>query len=309
MFRRVQVLFLLSVLLAAGAAPACVRDTPAAPTTATPTPGACPSTAGTTCFGTSQWTESVAGDYPVIISVPHGGQVTPASIPDRTSGTTVTDTNTIELGRALALAIAMRTGRQPHLVISHLRRTKLDANREVVEATGGNALAQTAWTEYHAFIEQAATRVVSASGRGLYVDLHGHGHAIQRLELGYLLAASSLNLSDAQLNGGAFASQSSLRLALPHTNLTFADLLRGPQSLGGLLGSAQPAVPSPAMPSPGSDPYFDGGYSTERHTARLPGVQIETNFSGVRDSGATRAAAADRMAAAIVSFLQQHLQL
>ena len=309
MFRRTWVLLLVSVLFAAGTAPACARDTPAAPTTATPTPGACPSTPGATCYGTNQWIESVAGDYPIVISVPHGGAVTPTSIPDRTSGTTVTDTNTIELGRALALAIATRTGRQPHLVICHLRRTKLDANREVIEATGGNALAQTAWTEYHAFIEQAATRATGASGRGFYIDLHGHGHAIQRLELGYLLAASSLNLSDAQLNAGAFASQSSLRLALPHASLTFADLLRGPQSLGGLLGPAQPSVPSPAAPSPGADPYFDGGYSTERHTARLPGVQIETNFSGVRDSSSSRAAAAERMAAAIVSFLQQQLGL
>jgi hypothetical protein len=286
-----------------------VRDTPAAPTTATPTPGACPSTPGTVCFGASQWTEYVAGDYPVVISVPHGGAVAPASIPDRTSGTTVTDTNTIELGRALAVAIATRTGRQPHLVISHLRRTKLDANREVIEATGGNALAQTAWTDSHAFIEQAATRVGGGSGRGLYIDLHGHGHAIQRLELGYLLSASSLNLSDAQLNTGAFASQSSLRLAMPHTSLPFAALLRGPDSLGGLLGSGQPSVPSPAMPSPGSDPYFDGGYSTERHAARLPGLQIETNFSGVRDNATNRAAAAQRIATAITSFLQAQLGL
>ena len=309
MLRRIWLLVLLPALLAVGAAPACGRDTPAAPTTATPTPGVCPSTAGTTCYGTNQWTESVAGDYPVVISVPHGGAVTPAAIPDRATGTTVTDTNTIELGRALALAIATRTGRQPHLIISHLRRTKLDANREVVEATGGNALAQTAWTEYHGFIEQAATRAVSSSGRGFYIDLHGHGHAIQRLELGYLLAASSLNLTDAQLNGGAFASQSSLRLALPVTSLPFAELIRGPQSLGGLLGSAQPSVPSPAMPSPGADPYFDGGYSTERHTARLPGVQIETNFTGVRDSPTSRAAAAERLAAAVVSFIQAQLGL
>ena len=306
--RRSWLLFVAPVLLLGALAAACGRDSPVNPSPS-PSPSACATTPGSTCFGTNQWIESVAGDYPVVISVPHGGAIAPASIPDRTSGTTVTDTNTIELGRALAQAISMRTGRPAHLVIAHLRRTKLDANREVVEATGGNAQAQTAWTEYHTFVDQAITRALGASGRGLYIDLHGHGHAIQRLELGYLLAASSLNLSDAQLNGGSFASQSSLRLALSHTNVPFADLLRGPQSLGGLLGTAQPSVPSPAMPSPGGDPYFDGGYSTERHTARIPGLQIETNFTGVRDNATSRAAAADRIAAAIVAFLQVHLGL
>lgn len=306
MLRRLWPLVLATALVGA-AAIGCGRDTPSSPTP--PPPGGCSPAPGAACFGTNQWIESIAGDFPVVISVPHGGAIVPATIPDRTSGTTVTDSNTIELGRALSAAIAARTGRQPHLIICHLRRTKLDANREVLEATGGNALAQTAWTEYHGFIDQAATRAIASSGRGLYIDLHGHGHTIQRLELGYLLGAASLNLSDAQLNTGAFASQSSLRLALPYTNATFADLLRGPQSLGGLLGPAQPSVPSPASPSPGSDPYFEGGYSTERHTARLPGLQIETNFTGVRDSAGNRAASAGRMADAIVAFLKTHLGL
>ncbi len=284
---------------------ACGQSSPSTPTP-TPAPSTCAPTPGAVCFGKQHYVEFVAGDFPVVISVPHGGAVAPSNIPDRT-GTTVTDSNTIDLGRAIAQAFAARTGRRPHLVISHLRRTKLDANREVADAAQGNADATAAWNEYHGFVELAMTTATSGSTRGFYIDLHGHGHPIQRLELGYLLSNSQLDLTDAQLNTGGYASSSSLRLAMPLTSVTFAELLRGPSSLGGLLGASTPAVPSPAAASPGADPYFDGGYSTERHTARLPGLQIESNFSGVRDTAANRAAFAERLVAALASFLDTHL--
>ena len=47
--------------------------------------------------------------------------------------------STVELGRAISTSFATRFGRAPHLVIVHLRRTKLDANREVVEGAQGRA--------------------------------------------------------------------------------------------------------------------------------------------------------------------------
>jgi hypothetical protein len=94
---------------------------------------------------------------------------------------------------------------------------------------------------------------------------------------------------------------------MPLTSVTFAELLRGPSSLGGLLGTSTPSVPSPAAASPGTDPYFDGGYSTERHTARLPGLQIESNFNGVRDTAANRSAFAERLVTALAAFLDAHL--
>ena len=293
------------ICLAALVMLACGQSSPSTPTP-TPAPSTCTPTPGAVCFGKQNYVEFVAGDFPVVISVPHGGALAPSNIPDRT-GTTVTDSNTIDLGRAIATAFAARTGRRPHLVISHLRRTKLDANREVVEAAQGNADATTAWNEYHGFVELAMTTATSGSSRGFYIDLHGHGHPIQRLELGYLLSSSQLDLTDAQLNTGGYASSSSLRLAMPLTSVTFAELLRGPSSLGGLLGASTPSVPSPAAASPGADPYFDGGYSTERHSARLPGLQIESNFNGVRDTAANRSAFAERLVTALAAFLDTHL--
>ena len=261
------------------------------------------------CFGRNNYIEYIPGDLPIVISVPHGGALTPASIPDRTIGTSTTDLNTIDLGRAISAALASRSARAPHLVIVHLRRTKLDANREIVEAAAGNADAIQAWNEYHAFIEQAMSAVRLGSGTGLYIDLHGHGHAKQRLELGYLLSASTLDGTNAQLDAAAVASASSLRLIAQASPLLFSDLLRGPASLGGFLQPDVASVPSPSIPTPGADDYFSGGYSTSRHTATLPGLQIECNLSGVRDTANNRASFAGRFVQALALFAQTHLNL
>lgn len=51
------------------------------------------------------------------------------------------------------------------------------------------------------------------------MDMHGHGHSIQRLELGYLLSGDQVNLSDASLDANvAFQDTLSAR-ALPAQRL------------------------------------------------------------------------------------------
>jgi N-formylglutamate amidohydrolase len=259
-------------------------------------------------FGQRDFIEYVPGALAVVISVPHGGRVAPPDIPNRTVGTTVTDNNTIELARAISAALAARTGRSPHLVVTHLRRTKLDANREIVEAAAGNAQAMQAWTEFHAFVDTAKAIAVARHGFAVYVDVHGHGHPIARLELGYLLSASTLGQDDNTINAGSLAS-SSLR-GLPTLQRPFAEILRGPTSLGGLLAARGiPAVPSPTMPSPGSDPYFNGGYNTQRHTVGgVVGLQLEAHFAGVRDTEASRLAFANAFAESLHRWIEEHVR-
>ena len=155
-------------------------------------------------------------------------------------------------------------------------------------------------------IRSALDEVTERHKTGLYIDLHGHGHAKQRLELGYLLSASTLSLTDPQLDGLA-ARQEPPALPHPVSPIRFSRLLRGPSSLGGLLAPRFPSVPSPSIPSPGKDLYFDGGYSTERHTATFPGLQIEHNMSGLRASASSRARFAQALVAAIITFLATHL--
>jgi hypothetical protein len=265
-------------------------------------------TGGTRHLGRNSYVEYRAGTLPIVISAPHGGTLEPTEIPDRTSGVVVRDRNTGELAVALANALEARLGQRPHLIVSHLHRSKLDPNREIVEAAQGDPLAEQAWDEFHGFIEHARARVSERDGAGFYLDLHGHGHPIQRLELGYLLSAQDLALSDADLNQGNGAGDSSIRALVDRSGVAFSTLLRGPQALGSLLEArGYAATPSDVQPDPGDNPFFSGGYNTARHGSRdgggVSGVQIEAHFDGIRDTSASREAFANALATALEAYL------
>jgi hypothetical protein len=266
---------------------------------------------GTSYFGRGQYVEYVPGDLPVVISAPHGGDLTPTEIPDRTSGTTVTDLNTVETALAVRDAFILRTGKAPHLILSHLKRTKLDPNREIVEAAQGNPYAENAWNEFQAYIDVAEALVVAEYGSGLYLDLHGHGHEIPRVELGYLLSASALDQNDATLDAGGYAAASSIRAVAATSPLSFSRLLRGEGSFGALLAAQGiPSVPSPAAPSPGTAEYFSGGYNTDRHGSRnggtVSGFQMELHRPGIRDTDENRRAFGAGLAAAVEAYMTAH---
>jgi len=274
---------------------------------------------GTTYFGRSNYIEYIAGDLPFILAAPHGGTLTPAEIPNRTNCTTcgwsfstALDTNTEDLARKIRTEMQNLTGHTPHVIICRLSRTKLDANRDLEEAAQGDPEAEIAWNEFHHFIEAAKSNVTARFGAGFFIDLHGHGHDIQRLELGYLLTSSDLNQSDATLNGSAtYENKCSIRRLSQDSPLSFAALLRGSQSFGAYLAAQGfPSVPSPSDPSPGADPYWNGGYNTARHGSRdggtISAVQIESHWTGVRDTAANRTAFAQGLTRALNNYFIQH---
>ncbi|HNM26180.1 MAG TPA: hypothetical protein PKL15_12155 [Saprospiraceae bacterium] len=272
---------------------------------------------GQTYFGANSYVEYRAGNLPIIISAPHGGDKTPAAIPDRAcpDAVTLNDANTQALSRQLDTAIQMRFGCYPHLIINRLARRKLDANHDLPEAACGNPLAEQAWYDYHEFIDSAKNAVVATYGRGIFIDLHGHAHTIQRLELGYLLSGAELRKPDDSLNLPAYVQESSIR-RLAENNLhqyKHAQLLRDSFALGTLLQAAgYPSVPSAADPAPlAGEPYFNGGYNTYRHGSSQGGaieaVQIECYYAGVRDTWANRRQFADTLALAVQVFLEKHL--
>jgi hypothetical protein len=267
--------------------------------------------AGERYFGRRSYVEYQAGDLPLVLSVPHGGYLEPDEIQDRTWGTVVQDRNTQELVRTLADSLASVTGGVVHLVISHLHRLKLDPNREIVEAAQGSPFAEHAWDEYHDFIEHARGTIAADHNRGLYIDLHGHGHPNQRLELGYLLTTSDLTRPDVELNAQEFVAKASIRTLAQDTDSSFASLVRGGSSLGGLLQARGfPAVPSPQYPDPGGEPFFSGGHNTARHGSRdggpVSGVQLEMNWTGVRDETTSHEAFAAALVTALRSYFEVH---
>ena len=267
--------------------------------------------AGETYHGRNAYVEYVAGDLPVVVSAPHGGDLEPDEIPERTYGTLVRDARTRETIRDVRDSLAAYGGGQPHIVVSHLRRTRLDPNREIVEAAQGSPHAEQAWREYHGFIELALERVAAEHGRGLYLDLHGHGHPSHRIELGYLLSGEDLEQPDAALSEGDFRDRSSIRTLASEVTVPFAELVRGVSSFGEFLSrEAAIAVPSPFIPDPGGEPFFSGGYSTWRHGSvdggPVDGIQIELHFPGVRDTDENRRRFAGGLARAVERFLETH---
>ena len=267
---------------------------------------------GRSYFGRNDYIEYIAGNTPYILSAPHGGSLTPSEIPDRTSGETVTDSNTDSLARTISKAVLAREGKYPHIIICRLRRTKLDANRDLNEASEPNLYATQAWKEFQSFIDTAKQAIIREFGKGFYIDLHGHGHEIQRLELGYLLSSTALALSDNTLDNAVYGNSSSIRTMIPLSRLSFSKLLRGPQSLGSMFENRGfPAVPSEMQPNPGSALYFSGGYNTQRHGSAgggpISGVQIECNMKGVRDTDDTRRKFAEAVAETFYYYTAMHL--
>jgi hypothetical protein len=271
-------------------------------------------TPGKSYFGRNNYIEYIAGNSPYIFSAPHDGFLTPAEIPDRTGNiTTGHDSNLQDLIRKVGQAVLAREGRYPHIIICHLERIKLDADRDVDEAAQGNPYAIQAWKEWHSFIDTAAQQVQKSFGKGFYIDLHGYSsHPIQRLELGYILSGTSLLLSDSELDKPVYGNSSSIRTMIPTSGLRFSQLLRGPRSLGSFFESRRyPAVPSDRQPNPGSSAYFNGGYNTQRHGSAsggpTSGVQIECNMIGVRDSENARKNFSEAIAEVVRDYTSQNL--
>jgi len=268
--------------------------------------------AGETFWGDQKYVEYLAGDLPVVIAAPHGGREKPAEIPDRDEGTFAFDTNTQELARAVADVFLQRTGHRPHVILCRVHRRKVDCNREVVEGAGGNAIAGGVWEDFQGFITAAREAVVAQHRRGFFIDLHGHGHKDQRLEIGYLHRREMYEQTDAAINRPEIIAAGSLRALARSSPHPYVELLRGPLSFGALMEKEGfPCTPSPGQPVP-SDPYFSGGHNVQRHARyaeNFAGLQIETNFKGVRDVPENRERFAQALLAALTGYLGTHLDL
>jgi hypothetical protein len=292
---------------------------PSTPNNGTQSPASVPTgpfVLGNTYEDPDGWIEYQPGTAPLVLIAPHGGTLLPTGLPDRTCAgcETVNDLNTQDLARVIADSFAARTGKRPHIVINRLSRRKFDANRDVGEATGGFAGLERSWRWLHAYIDTAKASIVRAPGKGLVIDLHGHGHAVARLEIGYLLTATQLRLDDATLAAGNVMNTTSIarmtRDAL--AGETPVALLNGANSLGGLLAArGYPSVPSHLDRAPqATQEYFSGGYNTERHGSVAGGtidaIQIEHNNSGVRDTPENRQRYAGVLATALARYFERN---
>ena len=143
-------------------------------------------------LGSDGLVEYREGDVGIVIAVPHGGSRDSSDIPNRRYGISEGDDHTKELGEVVSNSICRNLGKCPHVIISNLKRSKLDPNRDITEAAQGNPKAGQAWKEYHGFIDEAKEK----EGLGIVIDLHGQSHRRNSTELGYLLSTNQLNRGD-----------------------------------------------------------------------------------------------------------------
>ena len=160
---------------------------------------------GETYYGRKSYTTYYPGNIPIILSIPHGGDISPSEISNRTYGVTVTDSNTIELGLAIRNYFFTNYNVRPYVVINNLKRTKLDANRDIVEAAQGNLFAERAFNEFHYYINSARQEITNNYNTGFLFDIHGHGvnpdgFYDMRTWIGYLLSGDQLDNSDSYID-------------------------------------------------------------------------------------------------------------
>ena len=212
------------------------------------------------------YVEFIAGNTNLVLSAPHDGTVEPPNIPVRQPGCrreesgggcqfgsgeqcradrqcrviTGRDTASAELARLVFTKYLELTGLTPHLVISHLHRSRLDPNRDLPEAAQGSQEAIRAYQAFHGSIEAAHESL--GDRPGLHLDFHGYRDILKQNNtmIGYLYRKQELN------NADFTRSTPSIQALLNRTGIPAEEFVFGEGSLGSMFEkSGYRAVPSP----------------------------------------------------------------
>jgi N-formylglutamate amidohydrolase len=123
------------------------------------------------------------GNFPVILSAPHGGTADIPDVPPR-KGIGIPpgsngfypfrDGGTEELVVALATAVEAKTGKRPYTVSAKFHRKYLDANRPP-EFAYESPKAKATYDAYRGTVAAYCREVRKKHGRGLLLDIHSQG--------------------------------------------------------------------------------------------------------------------------------------
>ena len=254
----------------------------------------------------------VEGNIPIIISASHGGTLKPKEIPNRKKGVFEMDTNTKELTHEILEEFYSQTKSYPHTVIMNLSRKKVDANRDIEEATTKNAHAIKSYESFHNFIKDAKEQVDKSFQKGLYIDIHGQSHEHKHIEFGYLLFNDTLKLSDEEIR--AHQKSSSIKTLGKFSKHCFVEQIKGETSLSGLMHKkAFKAIPSLDMPYAKCGNYFEGAYNTKTHGSQDDGavssIQAEFPYKGCRDTKQNRKKTAKAFVQSLIEFTKIHFDI
>eukprot|EP01119_Soliformovum_irregulare_P023958 TRINITY_DN8483_c0_g1_i1.p1 TRINITY_DN8483_c0_g1~~TRINITY_DN8483_c0_g1_i1.p1 ORF type:complete len:422 (+),score=83.13 TRINITY_DN8483_c0_g1_i1:228-1493(+) len=282
-----------------------------------------------TYFGKNNCIEYVLGNIPVVISAPHGGHIKPSEMKNRTTGVLDGDKNTIPLLSDIVVAMTNQSDLQneiprlPHVIICHLSRLKLDANRNRNDASLGDVHAQAAWDEFHNFIEIAKMRSIDQYGFCQYFDLHGNDSS-KKVMIGQMTRKADF---ESQVEGhleskmNEFCSSASLLRSKPDYE-SKESLMMGATSFakyfqdesvkryGSNILECTPIGKTRGEFDWGGPDFYNGGYNTGRHgslknSGKCNGIQIETP-THLRLDSTTMQTFGEAFAAAILLFVKEH---
>ena len=259
------------------------------------------------------------GNMPIIITVPHDGTLTPSTFPDRT-GSSVRAENTRKVAEQFAYFFnANSNGLYPHIIYNNISRSKLDPDLNQMDGAQGNSYANLSYGTYHSFLQTAIDSVEAYFDAGILLNLVEHNHSNQKVELGYLLSSSDLDLTNLQLN--SYSAQSSVSQIADISTSSFAEVIRGYNSLGTLIVGRSytsndvtysfEAVPTLDNPTIGSTDYSSGGYTIAQYGSsnggKINGIDVATPFAGFRDNANAYRALAVILEESVKIFYQENL--
>ena len=259
------------------------------------------------------------GNMPIIITVPHDGTLAPSTFPDRT-GSSARAENTRKVAEQFAYFFnANSNGLYPHIIYNNISRSKLDPDLNQMDGAQGNSYANLSYGTYHSFLQTAIDSVEAYFDAGILLNLVEHNHSNQKVELGYLLSASDLDLTNLQLN--SYSAQSSVSQIAGISTSSFAEVIRGYNSLGTLIVGRSytsndvtysfEAVPTLDNPTIGSTDYSSGGYTIAQYGCsnggKINGIDVASPFAGFRDNANAYRALAVILEESVKIFYQENL--
>ncbi|MCK9304779.1 MAG: hypothetical protein M0P27_05225, partial [Bacteroidales bacterium] len=207
-------------------------------------------------------------------------------------------------------------GKYAYVVICRIKRTYTDMNRTKSYAIPPNSPQEALYETYHSYLNNSRMAITVKFGRGLLIDIHGHAHDIQQVELGYNVTGTALNMSDEDIINQNIARSSSIYSLSKNNkqNKGFIEILRGDNSFGTILFANEvPCIPHKSNPAPGQSPYFSGGYITETYGSGLSSggsvdaIQMEFNSSA--RSSENRKKYAENVVKTIIRFLETNYNI
>ncbi|WP_156762894.1 hypothetical protein [Woeseia oceani] len=256
--------------------------------------------------------ELIPGTLPIIISVPHGGAQEPSEIPIYDYGLT-TDAQSLTASLLLADEIYQITGERPHVVINNVRRNRLNLNRAAA-SDNPDADAQTLWTGYHLFAEEARNYVTDVCGKGLFIDMHTNGAAHDKNMLAVGFGRSDIeDLFDGSYDRSLFTAKATIRNVLNQTLMAVDNINIGPTlSFGDLANrTSTHTIPTSTLDPMPAGTFFNGGFNIREHGSLNGGsvdaIQVENHWRYINNGVQKREDyIEDDLAPAVVRWLEHY---